>query len=152
MEHSEYIDKISEEWKAIAERRKLNYSDHNSSNSFAFCRELEYKNQKEKYAVIRLQQVKYNSEQCVVHFYIYRHYNGYNVYKRFFDKSYVFNTVEQAYKFIEAINIEQIMCIMSNLYFNYNFDTKTVLLPAKQQGEFIQLKNFLELQYALSLV
>ena len=35
MESSEYIDKISEEWKAIAEKRKLNYSDRNCSNRFA---------------------------------------------------------------------------------------------------------------------
>ena len=152
MESSEYIDKISEEWKAIAEKRKLNYSDRNNSNRFAFCRELEHKNLKEKYAVIRLQQVKHDSEQCIVYFYIYRHYNGYNVYKRFLDRSYVFETVEQAYKFIKAINVEQVMCIMSNLYFNYNFDTKTVLLPVKQQSEFLQLQNFLELNYALSFV
>jgi len=152
MENSEYIDKISEEWKAIAEKRKLNYNDYNNSSRFAFCRVLEHKNLKEKYAVIKLQQVNPDSEQCVVYFYIYRHYNGYNVYKRFFDKSYFFETVEQAYKFIKAINVEQVMCIMSNLYFNYNFDTKTVLLPAKQQGEFLQLKNFLELNYALSYV
>lgn len=152
MESSEYIDKISEEWKAIAEKRKLNYSDRNSSNPFAFCRELEHKNLKEKYAVIKLQQIDSLHEKCVVYFYIYRHYNKYNVSKRFFDKHYVFDTVEQAYKFIKAINVEQVMCIMSNLYFNFNFDTKTVLLPTKQQGDFIQLKNFLELNYALSFV
>lgn len=152
MESSEYIDKISEEWKAIAEKRKLNYNDYNDSNRFAFRRELEHKNLKEKYATIRLQQVKHDSEQCIVYFYIYRHYNGYKVYKRFLDKSYFFETVEQAYKFLKAINVEQVMCIMSNLYFNYNFDTKTVLLPVKQQSEFLQLQNFLELNYALSFV
>ena len=152
MESSEYIDKISEEWKAIAEKRKLNYSDRNNSNRFAFCRELEHKNLKEKYAVIRFQQIDSLHEKCMVCFYIYRHYKNPGVYKRFFDKSYVFDTVEQAYKFINAINVEQVMCIMSNLYFNYNFDTKTVLLPVKQQNEFLQLQNFLELNYALSFV
>lgn len=152
MESSEYIDKISEEWKAIAENRKLNYCDYNNINRFAFLRELEHKNLKEKYAVIRLQQIEPLHEKCFVHFCIYRHYKNPGVYKRFFDVSYRFDTVEQAYKFIKAINVEQVMCIMSNLYFNFNFDTKTVLLPVKQQSEFLQLKNFLELNYALSFI